>query len=101
MEFNRDVLQELASSRVGESVEDEGKLFTVKVNDVIGKRRWSIDYEMVFEVDGCFYEAFYSRGATETQDEAPFEYEGEQIECREVIPVEVVVTKYVSKEGSN
>ena len=48
--------------------------------------RWSIIKSAVFQhlPSGKFYEFWWSQGATETQDEAPFEYDDEYE------PVEVV-----------
>jgi len=57
------------------------------VQDIItSTSRWSIYHEMVFTVNGKFYIIDYSIGATEHQDESPFEYEPEEIECEEVVP---------------
>ena len=52
-------------------------------NKIIDHRRWSIDYSLVFKHEGKFYSTGYSVGATEQQDESPWEYEKE-IECVEV-----------------
>jgi hypothetical protein len=62
------------------------------ISDVIThKSRWSVHHEIVFKwLDGKFYKAHYSEGATELQSEMPWEYEDE-IECTEVHPVEKVV----------
>ena len=43
--------------------------------------------------DRC-YRTIYSRAATECQDESPFEYEDDLIECDEVVKVEKLVTVY-------
>jgi len=57
--------------------------------------RWSIHHEMVFQADdGKFYSTFYSVGATEMQDEGPWEYDPDPVECTEVEPVEVTVIEY-------
>lgn len=58
--------------------------------------RWSIYYTGVFKEisTGKFYEVSWSEGATEMQDEAPFEYENE-VNFVEVKPQEMVVIKYV------
>lgn len=57
--------------------------------------RWSIQYEEVFRHDdGKFYKTTYSVGATEMQDECPYEYEGEQVECPEVFPVTKTIIVY-------
>jgi hypothetical protein len=58
--------------------------------------RWSVHHEMVFRdtEDGRFYRTHYSVGATEQQDEYPFEYDGDEISCVEVEPVEVKVISY-------
>ncbi|PAE24116.1 hypothetical protein CHI10_14595 [Bacillus sp. 7894-2] len=59
--------------------------------------RWSEYHECVFELNGKTYMTDYSRGATEMQDESPYEYDGEWIEVTEVVPKEVTVIKYVAK----
>lgn len=68
-----------------------------KISDTItGKSRWTVNYALVFRntANGRFYEVGYSVGATESQDEGPFEYEPDLIPCHEVRPVEKVVTVY-------
>ena len=67
----------------------------IKVQEVIDTSRWSIIYELVFEYEGKFYQTHYSVGATESQDESPWEYEDE-VECVEVEEIEVVVKQWVS-----
>lgn len=50
--------------------------------------RWLIHYELIFRyTDGKYYRTYYSVGATEQQDEGPWEYEKE-VECYEVRKVE-------------
>lgn len=59
-----------------------------------GKRRWSVDHWGVFAHEGKFYRTTYSVGATEQQDESPYEYEDDMIECPEVVPVSKTITVY-------
>lgn len=71
----------------------------VKVRDeVTGKRRWSIDHELIFKEKATekFYSVHYSVGATEQQDESPFEYESDNVEVTEVRPVEKTIIDYVA-----
>lgn len=58
--------------------------------------RWSLHYALVLKekATGKFYATNYQRGATESQDEAPFEYDADLIKCTEVRPVEKVVIVY-------
>jgi hypothetical protein len=49
--------------------------------------RWSVHHQIIFDYDGKFYRTHYSEGATEYQDESPWEYDNE-IECTEVHIVE-------------
>lgn len=68
-----------------------------RVSDSItGKSRWSVDHVLVFrdKASGKFYGTAYSVGATEQQDERPFEYDGDVIECAEMRAVEKVVVVY-------
>ena len=56
--------------------------------------RWSIHHDVIFEFNGKFYFTFYSEGATEYQDESPWEY-GDP-ELTEVVPEERTITVYVT-----
>ena len=67
------------------------------VNRIIDTTRWSIVHEIVFEDQGKFYMTTYSEGATECQDERPWEYDDE-IKCTEVELKEVKVKKWVPVE---
>lgn len=64
------------------------------VNEVSGKSRWSVHYHRVVKLDGRFYRANYSVGATESQDESAYEYSPEEVECQEVFPVQKIITVY-------
>lgn len=61
--------------------ENVGKIIK---DELVGRSRWSVQYELIFEKDGKFYSTVYSTGASETQDESPWEYDEEEIECTEV-----------------
>lgn len=53
-------------------------------DNVVDNSRWSIDHVLIFKwIDGKTYRTTYSVGATEIQDEAPWEYEKE-VDCIEV-----------------
>lgn len=64
------------------------------VDKIIDTTRWSIVHEIVFEDKGHFYSTTYSEGATEMQDERPWEYDDE-INCTEVELKEVTVKKWM------
>lgn len=87
MKFPTEDLCELVS---GGSVEGY-ELIEDNIDDTT---RWSILHSIVFKFEDKFYTTCYSEGATEMQDESPFEHEGDEVECFEVKPVEVVVTQY-------
>ncbi|NFH01357.1 hypothetical protein FC831_13900 [Clostridium botulinum] len=64
--------------------------------EIIDTTRWSVIKEIVFQdKDGRYYQTTYSEGATECQDESPWEYEDE-VECVEVELKEVLVKKWVA-----
>ena len=67
------------------------------VDKIIDTTRWSIVHEIIFEDNGKFYQTTYSEGATEMQDERPWEYEDE-VECTEVELCEVKVKKWMPVE---
>ncbi len=64
-------------------------------DEIIDTDRWSVKHEVVFEHEGKFYKTTYSVGATEYQDEQPFEHEPDEIEVKEVFPVSKTITVYV------
>ena len=64
------------------------------VEHITDTSRWSVHYRRVFEHEGKLYETFYSVGATECQDESPYEYADDEIECKEVFRKEKLVTVY-------
>ena len=61
---------------------------------VIDNTRWSVVHEIVFKDKGKFYQTTYSEGATEYQDEKPWEYEDE-VKCIEVELKEVKIKKWM------
>lgn len=78
--------------------------FEVVYSQISDTSRWSIYYDCIIKdcTTGKFYDASYTEGATEMQDESPFEYdpvddEG-NIELREVEPYETIVTRYRIKD---
>ena len=68
------------------------------IDEIVDTSRWSIHHRIIFEDKGKFYETYYSEGATEMQDESPWEYEDE-VDCTEVELREVKVKKWVPVES--
>ena len=66
----------------------------IKLNEIVETSRWSIHYLLVFEFEGKYFRTRYSVGATESQDESPWEYDDE-VYCVEVVEQEVTVTRWV------
>lgn len=82
MKFKKEFLQEEIYSE------------NVVQDNIIGKRRWSVDHECIFKHDGKFYRTTYEVGATEYQDGQPYQDAGDEIECKEVFAKEKVITVY-------
>lgn len=73
--------------------------FSAIEDNVIGNSRWSIYHEIVFQDrDGKFYQTCYSVGATEYQEEGPWDDEPVVV-CTQVEKREVVVEKWMPVEG--
>ncbi|PAD70599.1 hypothetical protein CHH83_02010 [Bacillus sp. 7586-K] len=68
--------------------------YSALLDEITDTSRWSIHHRIIFPYQGKFYEAHYSEGATEMQDESPWEYDDE-VECDEVQLKEVTVKKWV------
>lgn len=69
----------------------------IVVNEIEDHSRWSIRYELVFKYKDKYYTTYYCIGATEYQDEQPFEYENDEIECTEVVPTIKQIIVYEPK----
>lgn len=74
---------------------EEASNYEVIEDEIVDHSRWSVVHRLVFKElpTGKFYETNYSVGATENQDEGPFEDEDE-VMCYEVEPYEETVIKY-------
>lgn len=57
---------------------------------IIAHRRWSVVHELIFGRGDKLYRVEYSVGATESQDERPFDYSKDPVECVEVREVPAV-----------
>lgn len=73
---------------------DEGEIIS---NTIVENSRWSISHELIFKYEDVFYRTFYSVGATEMQDESPWEYD-DDVECTEVVPVEKTIIVYEKRK---
>ena len=91
MKFNKKVLADIAYDDCPDGFE--------KMEDtIVENTRWSILHSMVFKFESKFYTSCYRVGATEQQDEQPYECEGDKegmVECAEVTQVEEVVKVWV------
>lgn len=74
---------------------DDSEEFEVIENKVEDTSRWSIQYSVVVKrlSDGKFFASGYSVGATEQQDEQPYEYD-KFAEFHEVFPTTKTITVY-------
>lgn len=74
---------------------------TAVVNQLVESTRWSLIYKFIFKFifkfEGKYYETSYLRGATEYQDEQPWQNKKE-VECTEVEPYTRMVIDYRPKE---
>lgn len=69
--------------------------WTAEEDHIVDNGRWPIYHEIIFkDKDGKHYSTGYSVGATECQEERPWEYES-HVECTEVEKRQVMVEKWV------
>lgn len=87
LKFSRD--------RGREIIFDDDDKFTVIKRDIVDTSRWSIITDVIVKrlSDGKLFKSCYSQGATESQDERPYEYD-EFAEFTEVFAVEKTITVY-------
>lgn len=62
-------------------------------DETVGNSRWSIQHKLIFKREGKLYSCSYQVGATEQQDESPWEYQPE-VQCTEVEPYEKTIVAY-------
>lgn len=74
--------------------EEEGLDDLLVHEEFIDSSRWSTHHMMIFKDEDKFYSAYFSRGATEQQEEAPFEYDEDEIKCSQVHEVEVLTKEW-------
>lgn len=86
-----------AKKDLQEMVYEESERFIKAEEDVVDTDRWSIHYKVIFkdEDTGKYYKSYFSKGATEYQDESPYEYDDDEIECCEVEQKEVLIKTWV------
>ena len=89
MKFKKEDLQEVCYGDFGD--------FELIKDEIVETSRWSLLKYQVFKYKDKFYSTSYSEGLTEMQDESPYEYAGDMIECREVVPVSTTITEYINK----
>ena len=91
-EFERQVRQDIAQQDT-----DDYEIITTEIVDTT---RWSTVHEMVFQdlATGKCYRSYFNRGATEMQDECPYEFDKKIIKCVEVVEKEVTSKQWVNKE---
>lgn len=87
--FSREMLLDLL---YGDS--DDLKIIERKIVD---RKRWSLQYQLIFKdlLNNKHYLTHYWEGATEIQEQSPFEGEPDMIECHEVEKVKVERTEWV------
>ena len=84
--MNREKLN-LTNKQGRDIVNGEDSNFVIIEDRIVGTRRWSVVYEIVVQrkTDGKYFRDGYRRGATESQDESPYEYS--EPNFTEVFPV--------------
>jgi hypothetical protein len=88
---------EEARAVIYEDTDDWSKLYETET--ISNHSRWAVGVECVFQhlPTGKFYEFYWERGATEYQDQQPYEYE-KFVEPIEVVEKEVVIKQWVPAE---
>jgi len=84
--MNREKLN-LTSEQGRDIVYGDDSNFVTIEDKIVRTRRWSVVYEIVVQrkTDGKYFKDVYRRGATESQDERPYEYS--EPNFTEVFPV--------------
>ena len=110
MKFPTDLLREMThEDKIAVEIGDWGftEQFVIESieKEVYDERRWSTVYRQVLAVVSFiqpvrYFETYYTEGATEMQDESPYESAGDTLLLDEVFPVEVVKIEYQRKKNA-
>ncbi|QBX32790.1 hypothetical protein Asfd1_164 [Aeromonas phage Asfd_1] len=111
MKFPTDLLREMAyEHKIAVEIGDWGftEPFVIESieKEVYDERRWSTVYRQILAVTRPgdetprYFETSYSEGATEMQDESPYENDGDFVTLDEVFPVEVIKIEYRRKKNA-
>jgi hypothetical protein len=99
MNFPRELLIDIAYAGSKDKFEYNGEpIIIIEGPKLVDHSRWNIIYEVVFKYFDKYYQTHFSRGATEMQDEEPYEHDDDEVFCPEVIPTQVVHTVYTKVE---
>jgi hypothetical protein len=98
MKVPRGILADLVDAKVGCDIGGYVKV----ADEHIDNLRWNEARLLVFSFAGSLWRATYRTGLTENQDYGPFEFEGDEIECRRSKAVQVTAVRYEDwEEGSD
>lgn len=91
MKFKKEFLRDL----LWDDIEDTDNVAVIE-DEIIDTTRWSTVHYLVFKYYGTFYGTHYTVGATDQHGERPFEYSPNEVECEELVPVEIKKIKYMT-----
>lgn len=88
----------LTADEARDILSEDNEDFRIIKDEIIETSRWSILHYLTVQriSDGKFFGSAYSEGATEQQDESPWEYY--EPEFVELVPVEKTVIVYEKKK---
>ena len=80
--------------RARDLLDCEDDAYRIIRDEIVDHGRWTVSHELIIQsvADNRFYRGYYSVGATESQDESPWEYDNPVF--TEVFPAERVVIDY-------
>jgi len=92
--MNKEIIKFEDRGEISEIAWGDNPKFVQLSKDIVDKTRWSIHYRVILQrvSDNKFFETYYSVGATESQDQVP--YEDDEMILTEVFPVEKTITVY-------
>lgn len=79
------------------NVEGSSEGYELIDDEIWTNTRWAIVHKIIFKHGGQFWTTMYQVGATEFQEQEPWEFLSE-VECTEVVPVEKTITTYEVKK---
>lgn len=95
------MIEKVFTNKELQDMANEESLYLKIVDEkIIDQRRWATVFEVIFQDtrDNRFFKSHFDRASTECQECTPYDYDKDEINCKEVVEKEILVKQWVIKD---